>query len=54
MPASEYVTDLRAKVGTGLIMFPTVTAVVFNDLGEILLHDYDNAQRLRSARLGPV
>ncbi|MFC7528755.1 NUDIX domain-containing protein [Actinoplanes sp. GCM10030250] len=38
MPASEYVTALRAKVGPGLIMFPTVTAVVFNDIGEILLH----------------
>ncbi|BBH67194.1 NUDIX hydrolase [Actinoplanes sp. OR16] len=45
MPASEYVTDLRSKVGTGLIMFPTVTAVVFNDLGEILLHQRsDNAR----------
>jgi 8-oxo-dGTP diphosphatase len=38
VPASEYVTGLRAKVGSGLIMFPTVTAVIFNDLGEVLLH----------------
>lgn len=45
MPASEYVTNLRAKVGTGLIMFPTVTAVVFNDLGEILLHQRSDTAR---------
>jgi 8-oxo-dGTP diphosphatase len=38
MPASTYVTGLRAKVGSGLIMFPTVTAVIFNDRGELLLH----------------
>ncbi|WP_157411471.1 NUDIX hydrolase [Actinoplanes rectilineatus] len=38
MPASEYVQNLRAKVGPGLIMFPSVTAVVFNDRDEVLLH----------------
>ena len=37
MPASEYVINLRARVGHDLLMFPTVTAVVLNDLGEILL-----------------
>ncbi|MEV4639597.1 NUDIX domain-containing protein [Actinoplanes sp. NPDC049548] len=37
MPASEYVKKLRARVGNDLIMFPTVTAVVLNDRGEILL-----------------
>ncbi|GGQ50437.1 NUDIX hydrolase [Couchioplanes azureus] len=37
MPASEYVKNLRAKVGHDLIMFPTVSAVVLNDRGEILL-----------------
>jgi 8-oxo-dGTP diphosphatase len=37
MPMSPYVRDLRAKVGRGLIMFPTVSAVVFNDAGEVLL-----------------
>jgi 8-oxo-dGTP diphosphatase len=37
MPASAYVTNLRAKVGSGLLMFPTVSAVIFNDRGEILL-----------------
>ncbi|MBW6433918.1 NUDIX domain-containing protein [Actinoplanes hulinensis] len=44
MPASEYVTGLRAKTGPGLIMFPSVTAVVFDDRGQILLHQRsDNA-----------
>ena len=37
MPASDYVKKLRARVGHDLIMFPTVSAVVFNDRGEILL-----------------
>ncbi|GAA1629811.1 NUDIX hydrolase [Actinoplanes couchii] len=37
MPASEYVTELRGKVGSGLLMFPTVSAVIFNDREEILL-----------------
>jgi 8-oxo-dGTP diphosphatase len=37
MPMHPYVKDLRAKVGRGLIMFPTVSAVVFNDAGEVLL-----------------
>ncbi|GIF12115.1 NUDIX hydrolase [Actinoplanes teichomyceticus] len=38
MPASEYVRNLRARVGQELIMFPTVSAVVLNDRGEVLLH----------------
>lgn len=37
MPASDYVKNLRAKVGPELIMFPTVSAIVLNDRGEILL-----------------
>jgi 8-oxo-dGTP diphosphatase len=37
VPASDYVTNLRAKVGPDLIMFPTVSAIVLNDRGEILL-----------------
>jgi len=37
MPASAYVRDLRAKVGSEMIMFPGVSAAVFNDAGEILL-----------------
>ncbi|GAA2669076.1 NUDIX hydrolase [Actinoplanes palleronii] len=38
MPASDYVRNLRARVGPELIMFPTVSAIVLNDLGEVLLH----------------
>ena len=34
---SSYVRKLRALVGHDLLMFPTVTAVVLNDDGEILL-----------------
>jgi 8-oxo-dGTP diphosphatase len=37
VPASDYVTNLRAKVGKDLIMFPTVSAIVLNDRGEVLL-----------------
>ncbi|GIE46792.1 NUDIX hydrolase [Amorphoplanes nipponensis] len=37
MPASDYVKNLRARVGHDLIMFPTVSAVILNDRGEILL-----------------
>ena len=37
MPASDYVKSLRARVGHDLVMFPTVSAVVLNDRGEILL-----------------
>ncbi len=38
MPASEYVQNLRARVGHELVMFPTVSAIVLNDRGEVLLH----------------
>jgi 8-oxo-dGTP diphosphatase len=37
VPASDYVKGLRARVGHDLIMFPTVSAIVLNDRGEILL-----------------
>lgn len=37
MPASDYVKNLRARVGHELLMFPTVSAIVLNDRGEILL-----------------
>ena len=37
MPASDYVLKLRARLGHELIMFPTVTVVVLNDRGELLL-----------------
>jgi 8-oxo-dGTP diphosphatase len=45
MPASEYVQKLRALVGHDLIMFPTVSAIVLNDRGELLLGQRsDNGQ----------
>ncbi|BCY06839.1 NUDIX domain-containing protein [Actinoplanes sp. L3-i22] len=45
MPASDYVRNLRARVGQELIMFPTVAAIVLNDRGEVLLHQRsDNAE----------
>lgn len=34
---SPYVKKLRARVGHDLVMFPTVSAVVLNDDGEVLL-----------------
>src|SRR5690349_11560861 len=37
MPASAYVQNLRAQVGSGLLMFPTVSAVIFDGRGDILL-----------------
>jgi 8-oxo-dGTP diphosphatase len=37
MPASDYVKKLRAHVGHDLLMFPTVSAVVLNDRGDVLL-----------------
>jgi 8-oxo-dGTP diphosphatase len=37
MPAPEWVKALRAKVNHDLIMMPTVTAIVCNDRGEILM-----------------
>jgi len=56
MPVHPYVLDLRAKVGHGLIMFPTVSAVVLNDAGEILLGQRaDNGTWSRIAgRLDPA
>jgi 8-oxo-dGTP diphosphatase len=37
MPASPYVTALRAHIGTGLLLLPGVSAVVRDDEGRILL-----------------
>jgi 8-oxo-dGTP diphosphatase len=34
---SPYVENLRARVGHDLVMFPTVSAVVLNDSGQVLL-----------------
>jgi 8-oxo-dGTP diphosphatase len=45
MPISDYMRDLRAHVGNAMIMVPSVSAVVVNDAGEILLGQRsDNGQ----------
>ncbi|MBV1854758.1 NUDIX hydrolase [Catellatospora tritici] len=37
MPISEYVANLRSHVGNSLLMLPSVSAVVVNERGELLL-----------------
>lgn len=37
MPIPEYVAGLRKLVGTGLLWLPSVSAVVVNEAGEVLL-----------------
>jgi 8-oxo-dGTP diphosphatase len=37
MPISEYVKNLRKKIGNDLLLLPRVGAIVFNDAGEVLL-----------------
>jgi len=37
MPISEYIRNLRARVGHDLLFMPGVMALVFNDAGEILI-----------------
>jgi 8-oxo-dGTP pyrophosphatase MutT (NUDIX family) len=45
MPMSEYMRGLRQQVGHGLLMLPSVSAVVLNDSGELLLGQRsDNGQ----------
>ncbi len=37
MPISDYIKNLRAKIGQDLLLVPGVTAVVINQRGEVLL-----------------
>ncbi|MCY4540475.1 MAG: NUDIX domain-containing protein [Chloroflexi bacterium] len=37
MPLSEYIKNIRAKIGNDLLLLPGVTAVVINDRREVLL-----------------
>jgi len=37
MPISEYIKNIRAKIGNDLLLLPGVTAVVINDRDEVLL-----------------
>jgi 8-oxo-dGTP pyrophosphatase MutT (NUDIX family) len=38
MPISDYIRNLRRKIGTDRIMMPAVSAIIINDAGEVLLH----------------
>ncbi len=37
MPISDYIRNIRAKIGNDLLLLPGVTAVVINDRDEVLL-----------------
>ncbi len=37
MPISDYVKNIRAKIGSDLLLLPGVTAIVINGSGEVLL-----------------
>jgi 8-oxo-dGTP diphosphatase len=38
MPISDYIKGLREKIGTDLLLVPGVTAIIFNQRREVLLH----------------
>jgi 8-oxo-dGTP pyrophosphatase MutT (NUDIX family) len=42
MPMSDYIRSLRARVGTSLLVMPSVTAAIFDDDGRILLARHSN------------
>ena len=42
MPISDYLRGLRAKVGTDLLHVPSVTALIFDDQGRVLLVRHSN------------
>jgi 8-oxo-dGTP diphosphatase len=37
MPLSDYILNLRSKIGHDLLLVPAVNAVIVNDAGEVLL-----------------
>src|SRR3970040_2781226 len=37
MPISEYVRRMRARVGTDLVLMPSVSVLAFDDRGRVLL-----------------
>ena len=37
MPMSDYIRDLRARIGTTLLEIPTVSVLTFDDRGSVLL-----------------
>jgi len=38
MPISNYLRDVRAKVGSAAVMIPAVSALIFDERGRVLLH----------------
>ena len=38
MGTSSYIQSLRKKIGHDLLLLPSVSAIIFNDRGEVLLH----------------
>ena len=42
MPMSEYMRGLRARVGTELVLSPSVTALIFDDAGRLLVLRHSN------------
>jgi 8-oxo-dGTP pyrophosphatase MutT (NUDIX family) len=42
MPISEYLRGLRERVGTDLLLVPSVTALIFDELGRVLLVKHSN------------
>lgn len=45
MPASDYILQLREKVGHALIMMPSAAAIIRNEKNEILLHQRTDNRR---------
>lgn len=43
MPISEYMRGLREKVGTELVLVPSVTIITFDDQGRVLLAKHADA-----------
>src|SRR5439155_5015363 len=38
MGMSAYIQSLRTRIGHDLLLLPAVSAIIFNDRGEVLLH----------------
>ncbi|HZL36925.1 MAG TPA: NUDIX domain-containing protein [Tepidisphaeraceae bacterium] len=38
MPISQYLRQLRLKIGHDMVMMPAVTAIIVNEAGQVLLH----------------
>lgn len=38
MPISDYLRNLRQKIGNDRVMMPAVSAIIVSDAGEVLLH----------------